>query len=124
MVRCARCGGEWMAGQEASKDEPPALRRADVTAQEEPAHRWEPGFAPAVTAMDRLAAPAPRHPRPARLIAAWVATFVVLAASLAAIITWRDKVVHAWPASGRILESARPTPTASSARAAGTASKQ
>jgi hypothetical protein len=48
-----------------------------------------------------------------------VATFVVLAASLVAMVTWRDKVVHVWPASGRILGSA---PTASPAP--GTASKE
>ena len=60
---------------------------------------------PMVTAMDRLGAPAPAQRPRHGLIGAWVVTFAVLAAAVAATLVWRDAVVRAWPPSGRILET-------------------
>jgi hypothetical protein len=56
-----------------------------------------------MTAMDRLAAEHPPRHSPATLLAAWALTFVVLAGSLAATLTWREAVIRAWPSSALIL---------------------
>jgi predicted Zn finger-like uncharacterized protein len=97
MVRCARCGGEWLADDET--DEPPPV-------DDPPRTPAEPDALPPVTAMDRLAVPVPRRPpRPAGLRAAWVMTFVILAAAVAGAIVWRGPVTRAWPPAGRILGS-------------------
>ncbi len=45
-------------------------------------------------------------PRSRSLSVAWVVTFFVLAAGVAGVVTWREAVVRAWPASGRILGNA------------------
>jgi hypothetical protein len=58
---------------------------------------------PAITAMDRLAAPRHGQARSAVLVAAWVLTFGVLGGAAGAVLTWREAVVHAWPPSARIL---------------------
>lgn len=105
MVRCARCGGKWAAIAEA-EELPPVPGPAEAQAEHEPDHCGEQAEAlPPMTAMDRLAAPGPRPPRSASLIAAWVMTFIVVTAAVAATITWREWVVRAWPPSGRILGS-------------------
>jgi len=100
LVRCARCGGDWLPEPDA---EPVA--EPDVPAEHHaPAAETEaPVPPPLVSAMDRLAAsPASVAPR-ASLLAAWVLTFVVLAASVAATVAWRDAVIRTWPPSSRIL---------------------
>lgn len=106
MVRCARCGSDWVpeAEQEAVAEEAPP----------EPGPAPEPDDfgeeLPEITAMDRLAASPARPPLRAGLIAAWVLTFVVLAGAAAATFGWRNAVVQAWPPSGRILAAAPQTP--------------
>lgn len=99
VVRCARCGGEWMAVHEAAESVPPleppespSTPQADVTAP-----------LPAVTAMDRLAASPARPPSRAALIGAWIMTCVVLVGAVAAVVVWRADVTRAWPPIGRIL---------------------
>jgi predicted Zn finger-like uncharacterized protein len=96
MVRCARCGGEWMAAQETPEPPPDP----DPESSAEPVVQ-----APTLTAMDRLASNPPPLPRPSRLIAAWIMTFVVLASAVAATIIWRGAIVRAWPPSSLILGS-------------------
>jgi predicted Zn finger-like uncharacterized protein len=103
-VRCTRCGEQWAAVQEAEEPPPPAV-------DPEPAE-VEPRAAlaapsPTITAMDRLAAPAP-PPRSVALIAAWVATFVALGTVMVAAVVWRGPIVRAWPSSGWVLGTANP----------------
>jgi predicted Zn finger-like uncharacterized protein len=102
LVRCAKCGSNWL----------PADKTEEVVTPSEPPQPpsdAEPEMAapvPAITAMDRLAAyPPPRPPR-AGLIGAWLLTFVVLTAAVAATIGWREAIIRAWPPSGRILSAA------------------
>lgn len=107
MVRCARCGAEWVAVQEADPIGDPA---------EEPARALDGDSAgslaaqsqaalPAVTAMDRLAAAGSKPGRSAALLLAWMLSFAALGGMGAAVFTWRGAVVHAWPAAARILGS-------------------
>jgi predicted Zn finger-like uncharacterized protein len=101
LVRCAQCSSDWLPGDEAedvdTPSEPPQTR---LDAEPEVAET-----APAMTAMDRLAAyPPPRPPR-AGLISAWLLTFAVLTAAVAATIGWRDAIIQAWPPSGWILSA-------------------
>ena len=100
MVRCARCGGEWI----------PVHTVEDVTPPPEaepPEHpRSAPELIPAVSAMDRLAATAPSRTPRTGLMAAWVLTFVVLIGAAAATVIWREAVVRVWPASALVLGSA------------------
>jgi predicted Zn finger-like uncharacterized protein len=116
MVRCARCGGKWMAVQAA--EAPAPVPDAPVP---DAGHSVERPVAslPTVTAMDRLAAQAIAAPaRPTRLIAAWVVTAVVLVAGVAGTLIWREAVVATWPASGRLLGPLeRPTPATAAATA-------
>jgi predicted Zn finger-like uncharacterized protein len=103
-VRCARCGGEWAAVEEAEG----LSRKVAATLSEQELNRHaeveEP--LPQMTAMDRLAAAGLRPARSTRLVAAWILTLVILMATGAATIVWREPVVRAWPPSGRILGSA------------------
>jgi predicted Zn finger-like uncharacterized protein len=111
VVRCARCGGEWAATEEA-EELPPDFFRTNTQAElAQEIGRETPEPLPPVTAMDRLAAPRPRPSWPIGLIAAWVMTLVILIAAVAATITWKESVVRAWPPSNRILGSMdHPTP--------------
>jgi hypothetical protein len=69
-------------------------------------HQAEPAATvPTISAMDRLAAMPPRPVRNTSLMAAWIATCVVLVAAVAATVTWREAVVRAWPPSSRLLGS-------------------
>jgi predicted Zn finger-like uncharacterized protein len=111
MVRCARCGCEWVAVQEAEADasdeaNPDTALAADPA---EPGGQRQPAL-PAITAMDRLAAAEPKRARSAGLLIAWALTFVILAGGAAAVVVWRAPVVHAWPAAGRILGAAANPP--------------
>jgi predicted Zn finger-like uncharacterized protein len=114
MVRCVRCGGEWMAqetdAREANSREAdapeadapdPSVVPAGILASQ--AAEWD---TPAMTAMDRLAATAPLPRRSIGLTAAWMATLVVLIGAIAATIVWREAAVRAWPPIGRILGTA------------------
>lgn len=117
MVRCGRCGGEWTPVREAVDIARPS-EPAGVSAQPqsepaapEPATEPQPAVPqPAVTepatqmtAMDHLAASQPRPAYDAKLTAAWIATFAVLAGAIAAIVIWRVEVVQIWPPASRIL---------------------
>jgi predicted Zn finger-like uncharacterized protein len=116
LVRCARCGGKWSP---APDDAEPASQ-AEAAGQHPPEAGSGAGpdagldiaaSLPEVTAMDRLAAsPAPP---PARwpLVGAWVLTVLVLAAAVAATISWRDAIVRTWPPAGRILPTTGPATT-------------
>ena len=100
MVRCARCGGEWEAVEEAegSREVTAALSEHELNRNE-----GAEEAIPRLTAMDRLAATGRRPPRSTRLVAAWILTLVILVAAVAATVVWREPVVRAWPPSGRIL---------------------
>lgn len=101
LVRCARCGNKWLPAYEAEEaDLPP--QTADVEVRPEPESEMARAL-PEVTAMDRLAASPASPPARIGLILAWILTFVVLAGAVAATIGWRDKLIRAWPPSGRIL---------------------
>jgi predicted Zn finger-like uncharacterized protein len=103
IVRCARCGGEWMPVREA-EDMTGQLVTVAAPAEREPAQSAEPAMAlPAVTAMDRLAASPVPAPSRAGLIGAWVLTFVVLVAAIGVTIAYQREIVSLWPPSGRIL---------------------
>lgn len=96
MVRCVRCGGQWIP-EHPEEDGAPPEETADPP-PDPPAETMPP-----VSAMDRLAAPiAPARP-PAGLLAAWVLTFVVLVGGLATTVIWREKVMRAWPQSALFL---------------------
>ena len=96
MVRCVRCGGEWVAQEvyvpevgapEADAREagtlgpgPPPVSADAFAAQ---AAEWH--APPAMTAMDRLAATAPLPRRSVGLTAAWILTLFVLVAGIACV---------------------------------------
>lgn len=112
-VRCARCGGQWVAGQDIQEASPIPQPAATLHAP-----------LPAVTAMDRLAAAAAtRKKRPAALIAAWVATFLVLGGAVAAVLIWRAEVVEEWPPSALILGTPGSQPAGLGSTATGTRQK-
>lgn len=98
MVRCMRCGGEWIPVLENEQ------QVAEAKQAEEPHAHYEPAApVPTMTAMDRLAATSTPPPSRISLLGAWVLTFVVLSGALAATFIWRDPIVRAWPPLGRIL---------------------
>jgi hypothetical protein len=104
MVRCARCGNEWAAVQEAEASGPDA-----ATAESGPAAGGtdpEADLAMAFTALDRFTAPRP--PRQPGLIAAWLATALIMAAAAAAAVAWRAEAVRAWPPAARLLGQPEP----------------
>ncbi len=106
-VRCARCGDEWAAveqAQEISREAAPVLSEQELSRH---ADVGEP--LPQITDMDRLAARGLAPAGSTRLVAAWILTFVILISIVAATIVWRGPVVRAWPPSGRILGSANHT---------------
>ena len=102
LVRCARCGGDWLPEADTGADAD-AEPKVPAEHHSEDVETGAPVPPPPVSAMDRLAAsPASVAPR-ASLLAAWILTFVVLAASVAATVGWRDAVIRTWPPSSRIL---------------------
>jgi predicted Zn finger-like uncharacterized protein len=119
VVRCARCGGEWMA----VRDEEPIS--ADEY-QEIPAADSEPEPAvddadplPPLTAMDRLAVPVQSTRPPATLRLAWITSAVILIAAAAATFVWRGPIARAWPPAARILgpaDSPAPQPPAAAVK--------
>ena len=109
MVRCARCGGEWMAAEAVEDIAAPveaAKSAEDFRAEAQVGQSTElPITAPSMTAMGQLAAYRPPSPSQAGLFSAWVLTAVVLVGAVAAAVTWRDEIVRIWPPSSRILAS-------------------
>jgi predicted Zn finger-like uncharacterized protein len=106
-VRCSRCGEEWSPAPLAP---PPAPETASPEIVGEPrvevARLDVPPPAPRLTAMERLAShPAPL-PRPNRgLIAAWVASLLLLILIGAGAVIWRAGVMHVWPPSTRLFDA-------------------
>lgn len=112
MVRCARCGSDWVpvpvapdpdARPEADAPEPP-LAPAEPEAPQPEAPEPEPPQ-PAATvkpsAMARLAAQA-ETPRPSTALRlAWVGSIVLLILLAAVAFAWRSQIVAAWPPSAR-----------------------
>ncbi len=96
MVRCERCGNEWAAVREADSAPDPDAGTEDTHAPHD-----EPSLV--VTDTDRLVSHGPAPPRSVALIAAWIATIVVLAGALTATIIYRAEIVRAWPPSARLL---------------------
>jgi predicted Zn finger-like uncharacterized protein len=124
MVRCARCGSDWIPVTEApaasfDAEAPPkaeasplaqAPPEAEVLAPSEPAQSTAPSAEGVArrsmvtvsrSAMARLAAhPAlPRASTALRL--AWAGSIVLLLLLLAVAYAWRSQIVAAWPPSGR-----------------------
>lgn len=107
-LRCSRCGGAWLAADPPAPDafdQDPLEFRAGPEDERETAPLTA---LPPVTAMDRLTAAARHAKAPASLTAAWIMTFIILIAAVGAMIAWREPLVRAWPAGGRILGRAEP----------------
>lgn len=103
MVRCAKCGSEWVPVRETEAD-PVSSEAVPPPLEHDPGPPAEATL-PSVTAMDRLAAAPPLRRRNRGLIAAWLATGIVLAAAVAAAFSWRTEIVRLWPPGGRILSA-------------------
>lgn len=106
LVRCARCGHDWLPDPEDAV--PPQASVEQPLPHDEP--EAEPVTPmPELTAMDRLAAMPRLRPAHTGLIAAWVLTFVILTAAVAAAIGWRATIVRVWPPSSRIFATSTQT---------------
>jgi predicted Zn finger-like uncharacterized protein len=102
-VRCARCNAVWKP-EPMARPVPPPPPEMPAPLKPEPAP-------PPADAMQRLAAmPPPEPPRRAGLVAAWLASILVLAGAGAGIVIWRDAIMRIWPSSGRILVFLEPLP--------------
>lgn len=102
LVRCVRCGGEWIAVHEAEEAPPPETPEPlDAPAETE----VQAAPQPAPAAFQRLAAPLPPVTKPVSvaLIVAWVVSFAVLAAAASATLAWKADIERAWPPSARLL---------------------
>lgn len=107
MVRCARCGGEWMPVREpAALPEPATVESADEAPPPAAIVEAEPE-APSVRvspAIERLTGPVPeRRQAGVGLAFAWLLSLAVLAGAAGAVFTWRGDIERAWPPSARIL---------------------
>ena len=115
-VRCVKCAHSWMAGER--EPEPPAAPAENADAAASPAGAdaaIEPGPRRPLPLRRRAAAEAPppspdlallppEPPAASRaLLAAWVASFAVLIGGGWAGWTWREAVMHAWPASTHLF---------------------
>lgn len=110
MVRCARCGGEWMAIRETPAATPPtepAREPAPAPASAMAPDRDPPSLPhiPEVSALDRLAVPLPvaRRPGGIGLIAAWLLSFALIAGAATLCMLYRGAIEQAWPPSARLL---------------------
>lgn len=93
VVRCARCGGQWMP-----VDAAPAPPAPESAAEEAPSQTV---LVARQSAMARLAAH-PVRPKPmVGLRLAWAASLVVLAVAVWAAYAWRSPIMAAWPPSAR-----------------------
>lgn len=99
IVRCARCGAEWVA---LPAEAPVAHDPEPEELSTEPPQEREPE-SPRLSAMDRLAQTAPpRSSRGAALRATWVASIVVILGLLWGAYAWRADVMADWPPSVRL----------------------
>jgi predicted Zn finger-like uncharacterized protein len=113
LVRCARCGSEWMPVQAQAVEPEPALAPeaelppppvADAPpAAEAEAIPAEVAPAQPQSAMDRLSMPSVRPSSGLRLRLAWIASLAVLVVLGWAAYGWRAEIVGAWPPSARIF---------------------
>lgn len=110
-VRCARCKVDWfpVPHEAAAADPPESAAARDGASGPGDAGARDQGPPAALTmppdhsAMDRLAMRSAPVPTPRTLLAAWSASIVVLVLLVSGTIVWRDGIVHAWPASARVL---------------------
>jgi predicted Zn finger-like uncharacterized protein len=113
VVRCTRCGGEWVPIPEPSEAPPPpdpenTYGSAELAAEPSP-----------LTAMDRLAAVPEPAPSRVALLGAWILSVLVLIGAAAAISAWRDPIDRAWPPLARILPPSTPHMMPQTAKTAG-----
>jgi predicted Zn finger-like uncharacterized protein len=113
VVRCARCGGEWMpveAGAAEPETVPPAIEDsppdagqpvADAAPEALATEHLAVADAPP-SAMDRLASHSARPSSRIRLRLAWLASLAVLAFLGSSAYAWRAEIVTAWPPSARM----------------------
>jgi predicted Zn finger-like uncharacterized protein len=126
MVRCARCGNEWLPQptttaplpmDEPETDIPPAPappKPAAAPAGElDQPGRQEPRLNP-LRPRGEARAPVPPEPPPpeepprrlgAGAILAWVLSLLLLAAAAGAAVTWRAQLMAAWPPSERVFSA-------------------
>ena len=116
IVRCARCGGEWVPVQAAAVDgepapppigdpPPPGSGASTATASLQGSADDTASFAaapPRSSAMDRLALPSARPPSRFRLRLAWLLSLALLGLLGWAAYEWRTQIVAAWPPSARV----------------------
>jgi len=104
VVRCARCGAEWVPVAEVVPPQPMDIAEARPAPEAIADDFPEPVVAPPrVSAMDRLAAyPAPSSS--VRLKLAWAASVLLLVLAAGAALTWRSEIIAAWPPSARAYE--------------------
>ncbi|WP_431282332.1 zinc-ribbon domain-containing protein [Humitalea sp. 24SJ18S-53] len=93
-VRCVRCGHTWRPAEAAPIAPPPPVAAPDpVPPSAKPISPPPPPPEPV--------APPPEDPR--RLRMAWLASFLVLGAGVAAAFVWRGPLTAAWPPLGRLF---------------------
>lgn len=112
VVRCARCGGEWMPVQTGAADQepvappmndpPPISGESIVTAAASTDTSPAAGAPRPSSAMDRLALHSVRPSSRLPLRVAWLASLAVLAFLGWAAYAWRADIVAAWPPSARM----------------------
>ena len=126
VVRCARCGDEWLPVQavaavlepvpaQAAEPPPVAAEPVETATSEPPRPDDAPGNdtpgndAPGndappepASAMERLAMHPARPSSPLALRLAWLASLVALAALVWAAYAWRAEIAAAWPPSARM----------------------
>ena len=95
-IRCSACGMEWVA-------EPEAPVQSEAVPAEEPAPRPSVPPRPIPLAPPRTPIAPPR--RRGGLIAAWIASLVLLAALAAGAWVERASVMQAWPPSARVFRA-------------------
>lgn len=94
-IRCSACGMEWVAEPDAPAEAAPVA--AAVVAAPEPPPRPAPAVPPRI-----LLPPPPPPRRRSGLIAAWIASLVLLAVLAGAAWVERAAVIKAWPPSARV----------------------
>jgi len=113
IVRCARCGNEWMAVRAEAPAAPPDSQEhpasagpeapAPLAAAEPPAREVDrPAHPPRISAMDRLAAHPAALPASRGLQLAWAASFLLLALLGWGVYAWRVQIMDHWPPSTRM----------------------
>jgi predicted Zn finger-like uncharacterized protein len=98
LVRCARCGHEWVPARPEASDRDSELPGSGEY-QDLPETHAEISRP---SAMDLLALSSTPLPPDRRLRAAWVISVAVLALLLGSAALWRGAVITSWPASERL----------------------